>query len=158
MESGRVFFVSASLLVSSAVPAMAQTGTQTPPPDSSLPPPMFAPPQGIRPTDKANQGFFGPQPLPNQFMATANWSPFGTQQDRTFWTPVGPPGAVANVYNQPSTGFVLQQQLLQQQRPGFWQRVRVLLGLGQDPTPQPGTIPQQQLPPGSIDPKVFGGR
>jgi hypothetical protein len=158
MEPGRVFFVSALLLGSSAAPVMAQTGSQTPPPDSSQPPPVFAPPQGIRPTDPANKDFNTAQQPVNQFLTTANWSPFGTSQDRTFWTPVGPPGAVANVYNQPSTAFILQQQLLQQQRPGFWQRFRVLLGLGQDPTPQPGTIPQQQLPPGSIDPKVFGGR
>src|SRR6516162_9692335 len=105
MEPGRVFFVSALLLGSSAAPVIAQTGSQTPPPDSSQPPPVFAPPQGIRPTDPANKDFNTAQQPVNQFLTTANWSPFGTSQDRTFWTPVGPPGAVANVYNQPSTAF-----------------------------------------------------
>jgi hypothetical protein len=156
MPSSRAIFVS-TLVLGTAAPALAQAQT-TPPASTTQPPPLFSPPQGIRPTDKANQNYFKPQDPVNGFFSGGMTSPFGSPQDRTFYTPVGPPGAKANVFDQPSTAFILQQQQLQQQRPGFWQRVRALFGLGQDTAPQPGTLPQQQLPPGSIDPKVFGGR
>jgi hypothetical protein len=147
----RHYLLALGWLAAMALPAFGQTATPLPTP------PAFSPPQGLLPRDQANKDYLRPQPLPNEFLKNGVGGPFGTPADRMFHTPVGPPGAKANLFDQPSAGFLLRQQQIEQERPGFWQRLRTLFGLGNS-DPQPGTIPQQSLPPGSVDPRIFGGR
>ncbi len=97
---------------------------------------------------------FSKQSPVNEQLKNAPWSPFGKPADQQFYTPVGPVGAKANVFDAPSASFLAQQRQLQQQRTP-WQRFLALFGLGA--APPPGTV-QLPLPPGSVDPKIFGNK
>ena len=108
---------------------------------------LFGSSAGDKKTDK-------PPVLPNEHLKNGVPSMFGQTGPNQFHTPVGQPGARANVFDAPATPGV-RQLPTPPSTPGMWQRFKNFIGLG-EPTPT-GTVPQQ-IPPGSVDPKVFGGR
>jgi hypothetical protein len=91
---------------------------------------------------------------PNEHIKDGVPSMFATGGSSQFHSPTGAAGSKANVFTGPAVGYAGRPQP-PVQTPSFWQRFKNFFGF-RDPIPA-GTVPQQ-IPPGSVDPKIFGGR